>query len=102
VPPFYGNHDPRSIEPIDDGWPWRDVTHHRETVALSDAAIHTFVAELLADQGVNLSLLPDAVEARIYEQATRSVLAALSHVTQTFRCELIGHELTLHMRPMIG
>lgn len=68
---------------------------------ISDEAIDTFVASLLADPEINICALPDAIERTIYKKVLKVILGAIGHVADNADIELIGHRITVRIEPVV-
>lgn len=66
---------------------------------LSEDQIKVFVDELLKDQDVNIGVIPDWAERRIYENVFNILINLLKKTVETSSIKFIGHEVGLEMRP---
>jgi flagellar biosynthesis component FlhA len=66
---------------------------------ISDAAIEAVVHDILADPELNLSFVPDAIEAKIYRKLIRHVLLSLAKMTDQIRLDMLGHQIRLVLEP---
>jgi len=71
----------------------------RKTNKLSEDQIRLFVDELLKDQDVNISVLPDWAERQIYINVFNILLGLVKKTVETSSIKFIGHEVGLNMRP---
>ena len=84
----------------------RRLAAARDTPALtprsrvSDAAVDRFVTTLLADPGVNLRYVPDAVEGAVYRNLLTVLLHAVARTSDTAGIELLGHRIRLVIEPI--
>jgi hypothetical protein len=62
---------------------------------VSDVALDAFVKTLLADPGVNMRFVPDAIEGAVYRNVLKMVLHSLAHASDTAGIELLGHHIRL-------
>jgi hypothetical protein len=67
---------------------------------ISDAAVDRFVTTLLADPGVNLRYVPDAVEGAVYRNLLTVLLHAVARTSDTAGIELLGHRIRLVIEPI--
>lgn len=69
------------------------------TDRLDDAALDAMVARLLANDDINLGFVPDAVEAKLYRNILRLGLGLVKEAANTVELSLLGHTLTLSLKP---
>jgi len=69
--------------------------------ALSDAAVRRIVDAFLRNPDVNQTYLPDAIERRLYYNMIKLFLGVLSESLKHAKVELLGHQIVLHMDPMV-
>jgi hypothetical protein len=77
----------------------RQATTTSKDTRISEAAIEAVVHDILADPDLNLSLVPDAIEAKIYQKLIRQVLLSLGKMTDQIRLEVLGHQIRLVLEP---
>lgn len=65
---------------------------------LSEDQIKIFVDELLKDQDVNISVLPDWAERRIYQNVFTVLIGLLKKTVETSSLKFMGHEVGFEMR----
>lgn len=65
---------------------------------LSEDQIKIFVDELLKDQDVNISVLPDWAERRIYQNVFTILIGLLKKTVETSSLEFMGHKVGFEMR----
>ena len=66
---------------------------------LSKAKVEEFVEQLLADDSVNISYLPDFVERQLYKNVLNLVLGLLDNTLSTTSVKFLGHVLTFDLVP---
>ena len=66
---------------------------------LSKRKIDEYVEQLLTDETVNISYLPDFVEKKIYKNVFSLLIGLLNNVLGTTAVKLLGHQLTFMITP---
>lgn len=66
---------------------------------ISTTAIDAVVKDFLADPDLNLPLIPDSIEAKIYRKLIQHALAALAKMTDQVRLDLLGHQIRIVLEP---
>jgi 2',3'-cyclic-nucleotide 2'-phosphodiesterase (5'-nucleotidase family) len=65
---------------------------------LSEDQIKLFVEELLKDQDVNIGVIPDWAERRIYENVFTMLIGLIRKTVDTSSVKFMGHEVGFEMR----
>lgn len=72
----------------------------RTLSADSRAQIQEYVKKMLEDPSVNLYLIPDPLEASLYEAAICIAIGAISNLLETAKLQILGHEIRFVMNPL--
>lgn len=68
---------------------------------IDDKAIEEWVQkELLDDPDINVYLLPDAVEKRVYTKLIKKVLNLAGKLVDGTEVDVLGHKLVLSIQPV--
>jgi hypothetical protein len=74
--------------------PTMEKKHH-----ISDKCVDEYIDRLLGDKKVNITLLPDAIEHRVYKNVIITLLHALSSTFDQTKISILGHDITMHITP---
>jgi hypothetical protein len=66
---------------------------------LSKDKIDEFIEELLKNENINLQYLPDSIEKKIYKNVFSMIFSILIDVTNNTKISVIGHEITITIKP---
>ena len=67
---------------------------------ISETQVERWVRDtILEDPELNLSLVPDSVEVKLYTKCVARILRTFAAVTETFKVEFLGHNATIHFSP---
>lgn len=80
-------------------WPFSKKTP--EEPKPEDTAIHQFVNKLLEDVRLNNSMIPDAIERKMYFELFETLLEILKKVADTTVIEFLNHRITIKIEPMV-
>jgi hypothetical protein len=80
------------------GKPRVEKRHHHHH-HISDKHVDEYIDQLLSDKKVNITLLPDAIEHRIYKNVILTLLQVLSTTCDQTKISILGHDLTIHIDP---
>ena len=72
---------------------------HTQESQISDSVIDDFVTGLLNDPDINVNGLPDCAERVLYRKVLKIMLGAIGHMASTTDIRLVGHKLTIDIRP---
>lgn len=76
--------------------PIRDVQSR-----ISDEAIDKFVKTLIEDPKTNIYGFPDVVEGAVYRNVLKTMLHAVSHVTDDSNVLFLGHKIRIIIEPAV-
>jgi hypothetical protein len=71
----------------------------RQLKELSKARIRQYVDNMLKDEDINISWMPDYVEKQIYRNVFTMLISLMENLFETSGVKLIGHRLTFHLEP---
>ena len=66
---------------------------------LDNNKIQEIVKQLLKNKNINVGLLPDAIEGKLYENMIKIVLAILQDTLQDTKIDLLGHQIKMSLIP---
>ena len=72
----------------------------KKTEEISSDQINQFVAKMLQNKDVNLSFVPDSMEAKIYEKLLTMTIQELHQILATVKIQFLNQEITIHMNPI--
>lgn len=61
--------------------------------------IDEFIEELLKNENINLEYIPDSLEKKIYKNIFYIVFSLLIDITNNTKISLVGHEITIVIKP---
>ena len=67
---------------------------------ISDDAIETFVKDMLKDPSVNIGLMPDAVESRVYVNMFKILVGILKKTCEDATINVMGHRIRFTVEPI--
>lgn len=70
------------------------------TDQINTDAIAKFVDDLLKDDNINLTLVPDSIEKRVYMRLFVMVLSGIKEGLEEVHLDIMGHRITLHIEPI--
>jgi hypothetical protein len=73
---------------------------NKKTEEISSNQINQFVTKMLQNKDVNLSFVPDSVEAKIYEKLLTITIQELDQILATVKIQFLNQEITIHMNPI--
>lgn len=73
---------------------------NKKTEEISSNQINQFVTKMLQNKDVNLSFVPDSVEAKIYEKLLTMTIQELDQILATVKIQFLNQEITIHMNPI--
>jgi len=65
----------------------------------SEQQIDEFVDKLLANSSINMSLMPDYIEKKLYKNVFSICLGILDTVLDTVSIEFLGHKIVVDLAP---
>jgi len=82
----------------------KDMTHvlnniltdlpSQSVVECSKEAIEQFVQQLLKDEDINIGLLPDCIEQKIYTNVIKLIVSILDKLLASCQVSLLNHKIT--------
>lgn len=66
-----------------------------------DTAVRQFVNKLLEDVKLNNSMIPDAMERKMYFELFETLLEVLKKVADTTVIEFLNHRITIKIEPLV-
>jgi hypothetical protein len=66
---------------------------------ISEARVQEFVRNIMSDPRVDIAVVPNRFERALYAKAVRMILVIMERVCSEARLEVLGHTITLHVRP---
>ena len=66
---------------------------------LDNHKIQDIVKQLLKNKNINVGLLPDAIEGKLYENMIKIVLAILQDTLKETKIDLLGHQIKISLIP---
>jgi len=73
---------------------------NKKTEDISSDHVNQFVAALLQNKDVNLSFVPDSLEAKIYEKLLTLTIQELHQILATVKIQFLNQEITIHINPI--
>jgi hypothetical protein len=73
---------------------------NKKTEEISSDQINQFVAKMLQNKDVNLSFVPDSMEAKIYQKLLTITIQELHQILATVKIQFLNQEITIHMNPI--
>lgn len=67
---------------------------------VSEAAIDSLVQGILTDHELDLPLIPNSIEARLYRKIIRQALLSIAKMTQGIHLDLLGHQIRVILEPI--
>lgn len=67
---------------------------------ISDEAIDNYVKELVSDPKVNIYGFPDSMEKALYQKLLKTILHAVSHISEESAILLFGHRISIIVKPV--
>lgn len=75
-----------------------NMIHTRAAVnMISEEKINEFVEELIQDESINVSYMPDYVERQLYRNIFNILINVINRTTETMSVNFLGHKLTMHI-----
>lgn len=74
----------------------------KEELSDEDKALDVFIQSILEDNDLNLPMVPDGLEKKIYRNMLKFVIAATKKMLATVSVRFLGHEITFHLSPLVG
>lgn len=73
---------------------------HKQNIAtkVSTQEIKKYVEEMLKNKDVNIKMLPDFVERKIYQNMFEMILGMVDHILETTKIDFMGHEILFDVR----
>lgn len=68
---------------------------------ISKSAVDEFVKDLLSDPNINIRMMPDSIESKIYANTILITLSSLQKIFNNVNLDVMGHELKIQMKPTI-
>ena len=68
---------------------------------IDDKKIKDIVKNLLLNKNINIGLLPDKIESKLYENIIKIILSILQETLNNTKVELLGHEIKMNLKPTI-
>lgn len=68
---------------------------------ICNGAVDDFVDELLKDPNINIYLLPDSIERKVYSNTLKIILSTLQKMFNNTNLDIIGHQLKLSLQPTL-
>ena len=72
-----------------------DIKDHLNQI--DDKKIKELVKKLLDNKDINIGLLPDSIESKLYENIIRLLLSLIKETLDTTKIEFLGHGLQLQL-----
>lgn len=73
---------------------------NKKTEEISSDQVYQFVAKMLQNKDLNLSFVPDSLEAKIYEKILTMTIQELHQILATVKIQFLNQEITIHMNPI--
>ena len=67
---------------------------------ISSDDIKKLVFKILQNKDLNLSFVPDSIEAKIYEKILSMTINEIHQILSTVKIQFLDQEITLHMNPI--
>jgi hypothetical protein len=67
---------------------------------ISSDDIKQLVFKILQNKDLNLSFVPDSIEAKIYEKILSMTINEIHQILSTVKIQFLDQEITLHMNPI--
>ena len=68
---------------------------------IDDKKIKDIVKNLLLNKNINIGLLPDKIESKLYENIIKIILSILQETLNNTKVELLGHEIKMNLKQSI-
>jgi TolA-binding protein len=62
--------------------------------------VNQYITTLLNNESINISLLPDVAERKIYNDIFTIIMNIMNETLKTTKIEFIGHEITFTVKPI--
>ena len=72
-------------------------SYENPTFKLDNKKINEIVEGLLSNKNINVGLLPDSIESKLYENVIKIVLSILQETLKNAKIDLLGHEIKMSL-----
>jgi hypothetical protein len=66
----------------------------------TDIIIDNLVKKMLENKKINLQLVPDSLEEKMYRTILEVLIAHIEDMTKTIKIQFLNHEITLDFHPI--
>lgn len=71
----------------------------KQTKFVSEENIESFVNEMIQNDQINISYLPDSFEKKIYKDILTIIMALVEQIIESTKINFMGHAITLNLEP---